>query len=320
MNVFDKLDEAINDMIASRKAFSGQFSRKDLKDYLAHLQTEHLMVIKVLDGALPEIGSGIAKAVAENTKNYPAYIGFRKRLSNQQRSVESKMFLGTLLSANKKYVEILQEVEKDVDKLFSFDRINMLNLRMSHLIVAGLIHQSRSLCRFTKYTLGYVSSTFLGLSSTPRYREAYLVKNSDYVAEIVSSVNDKSGAVDYKALIKKIKKSAADYTLIDKEANSQVSNIAGVLKLGRSSEGVVTAGVLGLPSFRSIGEAINLVRHEIGKYLKQEETWMRSHVAILNAKLEGKDKNDDDYIQLEKIISRYESMVDMLERLRNEVG
>lgn len=320
MNVFDKLDETVQGLLASRKAFSGQFTRKELKEYLAHLQTEHMMVIKVLDSSLPEIGKGVAKAITKDTKAYPAYMEFKKFLTSKQRSTETDDFMSTLLSANKQYIEIIRSVEKDIDKLFKFERISVLNLRMSHLVIAGVIHQSRELCRYTKYTLGYVSSEFLGLDSSPRYREAILIKQADYVASIVNAVNDKSGAVDYKALINKIQKSAADYTLVSKDAVSQVPNIKGAIKLGKTSEGIITSGLLGLPSFRSIGELVNVVRNEIGKYLKQEETWMRSHVAILSAKLDGKTDKDPDYVKLEKIINRYESMIDKLERVRNKIG
>lgn len=319
MNVFDRLDEVVQDAIASRKAFTGFFNKKQLKEYLAHRQTELLMVVKVLDSAVAEIGPGIAKAVAANTKDYPAYIEYRKSLSRNQVGQETQKFLSTLVTACKRYAEILGEIEQDVDKLFKLDRIGLLNMRTSHLVVAGILHQSMTLCKYTKFTLSYVSSNFLGMDDIPKYRVKFLNENASYVASITNAVNDGTGATDYKALINKIQKSAADQTLIDQDAKSQVESIKGALKLGRSSEGVITAGILGIPSFRSIGEAVNLIKKEIAKYLLQEESWMRSHVAILNAKLEGMNNNDDEYVKLEKIIHRYESMIDMLERARSTV-
>lgn len=316
MKVIELLDSKVSEMIKSRVAFGKHYSKKELKEYIQMLETQHLSVIRSLEGVADGIGSKIGRKLKADTRKYQAYTNFTKYLNNKSASKEASKFTSTMLDANKTYVKLLSGVLKDIDTLFPFEKINMLNMRVSHVVVSGIVEESKILTRYTKYMFGYVSSTMAGAGELPKYRLAYLQDNAKQYANIINDIEDNTGAVDYKAIISKIKSSGEDYTLVGKDAKSQVG---GNLRFGRSTDGIVTSGVLGLPGFRSIGEAVNILRKEISIYLRQEEDWMRGHVALLSANAGDMAETDPEYIKLKKIIERYESMIDMIERVRKKV-
>lgn len=319
MSLFKQLDHTVTEMIDSRKAFSGVFTKQQLKLFLEHRENELLSIVQTLGDAGKEIGSGIGEAINKKPSDYPIYTQFKKSLDSNISKIESAEFLSTLTESCRLYLEILQSLEKDIDNLFKLDRISLLNMKASHLVVSGLLHQSEALCKFTKYMLSYVASTFLKLEDIPKYRKTYLVNNTGYVADVVNTLLSSRGAVDYKAAIQSLQQNAADYTLISQDVTSQVPMIENSAKLSKNAHSLMVSGVIGLNPFRLIGEWFNLIRNDVSRFLKTQEDWMRAHVALLNAKLDGLSNTDDEYIKLEKVIARYDSLIDATEKLRSKV-
>lgn len=319
MSLFKQLDNTVTAMIDSRKAFSGVFTKQQLKIFLDHRENELLSIVQTLGDSVNEIGPGIGEEINLKPSNYPLYVQFKKALDSGASKIETAKFLGTLTESCRLYLEILQSLEKDIDSLFKLDRISLLNMRASHLVVSGLLHQSEALCKFTKYTLSYVSSIFLKLEDIPKYRKTYLQNNVEYVADIVNALMASTGATDYKAAIQSLQQNAADYTLISQDATSQVPMIENSAKLSKNAHSLMVSGVIGLNPFRMIGEWFNLIRNSVARFLKTQEDWMRAHVALLNAKLDGLSNTDEEYTRLEKIIARYDSLIDAAEKLRSKV-
>ena len=319
MKVFKKLDIQLGELLKSRKAFGGIVTKEDLTAKIDLQIRTHIAVIETIDKFVGSIGNGIAVLISAETEKYPAYMEYKTALSPKQKSLENDKFMFTLLEANRKYVEVLHGLKENMDEYFLTERISVLNMRASHLIIAGVMQQSAGLVKFTKYLLGYVSNILMESGINNRYREPYLMEHGNAVAGFVSAINEGRGANDYKAIINNIKKAGADHTLISKDDNkSQAALIEKSVKLGKSSKEIVEFGILGLPHFRTMGESINLMRNSVEKYLHQEISWMRTHVALLNTKVNSGSSSSDDRIQLLKIIKRYESIMDKLERARSK--
>lgn len=319
MNILKDLDNKVADMVRTRAAFGKHSTKKDLVTYVGLLESSHLSVVRSLETALTTLGPKLSKELSKNSKSYPQYFMYKKFLSNKASAVESKSALGTLVYANKKMANILSSMTKDIDKLFPTEKISMLNMRISHVVVAGVLRQSVELATYTKYMFSYVSTIKCGIGGNPKYRMATLSANADSVADSVSKILDNTGAVDYMATVDKIRASGSDVNLIDRDAKSQVASIASGIQLGPNNRGVVVSGIVGVPLFRELGETVNLLRKIASNYLTQEEDWMRSHVSILNASLNGVDESDPEFKKLKRIIDRYESMINMLAKLKSVV-
>ncbi len=319
MNILKELDTKIVEMIRTRAAFGKHSNKKDLVEYITMLRTEHMSIIRTIGHAMPTLGPKIARALKKDSKAFPCYFEYKKFLSNPASTQESKAALSTLMAANETMVGILDSMTKNIDKLFTTDKISILNMRISHVVVAGVLKQSIVMAKYTKYMLGYVSSIICSLDKNPKYRVSYLFANADMTANAVSKILDNAGAVDFMATIDKIRAGGSDINLISREAKSQVSSVSNAIPMGRNSSGVVVAGIAGIPLFRELGEAINLMRNIIGTYLEQEEEWMRSHVSILNSNLSGMDESDSEYKKLKLIVGRYESMINALAKLRSRI-
>jgi hypothetical protein len=316
--MFNSLYSTITSLLTSRHAFSGGITKSMLKRHLNQLQSQHMMLIGVLEPLVLEAGAGIASLVEAKKSSYPIYINLIKQLSPEVRRLETAKALSAVLAANVRFVKVLEELEADVDDLYNLERINMLNMRVSHLVVQSAIYQSKTLTKYTKYLFSYISNT-MSAGTTPGYRIKYMQDQVELMGSIVNTLNSKTGICNYRSIINLIRKNAADVTLVDKDANPQVDMIKNGLNLGSEGSDVIAKGIMGLPTFRSLGELINLMTNDIVKWLHQEETWMRSHVAMINAKMEGLDVRSDEYKQLEKITQRYESMIDLAERTRSKL-
>lgn len=316
-----KLNEAVSGLLSSRDAFRKKpFSKKELRALVVERQRDHLTILKALGEIEGSVGKKVASMAVKDDKNYTLYNDYKKGLNNTQRLQESDEFLSTLLEANRRMAMVMSTLESEIDKLFQQERVGLLSMKMTHVVVAGVLYQSDCLGTYTKYMLNYVSSILNELEAVPTYCVQYLVNTTPEVCRIVNTVNDGTGAVDYKALIKKIQSSAADYALVNSEtADSQVSTIEESLDLGTDEQVVVSSGILGLPFFRAIGEFTNAIRVSIVKYLRQEEAWMRAHVAALRDRTDGVDPNSDEFANQKRIIETYETAIDQIAKIRSKL-
>lgn len=317
-----KLDEIVRNMLSSRDAFRKKpFSKKQLTQFIVERQRDHLVILQGLDGLSDKTGKRLAATLnAGELSNYPLYVNFLAELNAEQKKSEKADCFSTLIEANRKFVEIMTTLETDVNTLFQQDRISLLNMRMTHVVVAGVLYQSEHLATFTKYMVSYVSSKVNELDRIPPYRSDFLLQNAGDVAMIVNTVNVDSGAVDYRALIKKIQANAADYTLVNStNAESQIGVIESVLELGKDEAAVVKCGALGVPGFRAIGELLNVITSNIRKGIRDEERWLQSHVALLRDRMLNTDPDSVEYKNLKRTVERYEPIIDNMARVREKM-
>lgn len=316
------LDSSVRGMLAGNGLLKKAFKRQDVCTVLQNLQSDHLAVLKSLsafDGG--KLGEAVAKLVMADQKQFPLYIGFKQQLNNRWRTAETSNVLISLLEANRVFSELLMNLERDVNVLFQQDRISVMNMRLSHVVISGVMHQSEELCTYTKFMLSYISNLICDLDAFPSYRWDYLTEHTESVVVTINTACEGTGAADFKSIIKRLQATASDKPLVSSETgDSNIPDIEQTLEVGKDSETVITAGILGLPSFRSIGEIINLIKHEFAKKLQLEENWMRRHVAVLQNRLDTLKPDEDEYSKLSKTISRYESDIDRMYRIRQKMG
>ena len=319
MNVLSELDKNVDLVLSTKKGFSGATTVEQLSTYIQNTRDELTMLVRVLNDPFTSIGSDLAKEITKDRSNFNEYMKFKSALSNKASSMESKSAYSSILLSMRSAANLLEDLDKHLNEYFEFKRITVLNMRLSHAVISGVLNSCAGLCTYGRYMMSYLSLKHTGIEKTPPYRTEYLEKNADTVAYIVSGFVDKSGILDYKNIIQSMKKAGKDVPLVDNKGKPQLEVMGVSSALGRNGSFIVQQSIVGVPLFRGIGEFINVIRKSMSNYLRQEEDWMRSHVTILVAELNGMDPNDPEYIKLKKVVLRYENIIDLVERIRHKV-
>lgn len=322
MNVIDELDAKLKEMLASREVFDKHFTKADLGDYIDMLINSHRIVITATQSFKPkhmrQLSDKLTSAATAKKEGFGPYIDYRKRLTKVAMGSEMKATMSSLLDANDDYIKLLSAIKTNLDDYFGKKPINMLNMRISHVMLIGVLYQSEQLATFTKYMYTLVAFANGGrIKELPKYRSVYITDHAQKVAAMVSALANGAGAKDIKGMVKNIKINAADFTLISPDVKVQVKR-AGDLKLSNDSSRMMTAGIAGIPGIRSLGEHINTIISNFKRNKSTEEEWIKSHTALLIMQLENTDKDSPEYVKLEKIIARYEAIINKNERKRNK--
>lgn len=319
MKPIDTLDTLVSEAISSRTAFAKHFSKEDIVAHIDYLIDNHRIITEATSAFSAAHSSKIAVITADtrkaNVNGYSQYIDFRKRLSGTAVKMETQFALRSLIEANKIYTTILRDMKDKIDTYFdkSNSKVNLFNIKLSHVIIIGVFHQSITMSKFTRYMFSVICAAVEGLQEPiPKYRAAFIEENMVQVAAMTSSVIAKAGANDFKGMIKLIKASANNLNLVSPENVSQLKKVT--LKTTKDLDTMILAGAAGMNPFRMIGEWKNRYVEWRKRDSISELEWMRARVALLTAKLDGMSDSDPEYKKLKKIVKRYESMINKQER------
>ncbi len=318
MKPIDELDKKLQELLSSRKGFIKHFVKEDLSDYIDVLIADHKMISTTLEPLSGKFSTILANKL-KNTKKatldgFGAYINFRKRLVGKALDMEMKSTMSAVTKANLVYIDILQDVQRSLDKLFMVNKINLFNMRISHVVVIGVLYQSEQLSKFSKYLQSILSLAIDGkVNAVPKYRNMFLEANSSDIATCISAILKKAGAVNYKGMVKSIKVTASDFTLVTEDNIVQVKKAEG-MKTTADTRRMLLMGINGLPGMQTIGEIMNNLKQKMHEERVLEQEWLKAHTALLIAKLDNMDPDDPEYRKLVKIIKKYEDMINKLQR------
>jgi hypothetical protein len=204
---------------------------------------------------------------------------------------------------------VLDDIDKNIDKIFENKVISLYNTKLSHVAVIGAVENANVLCNFAWFMFnGICYDIGMGIEKPAKYRFNYMNTTKERIASLVNDIYSGVGDGAIYNEIMKIRRENKDMLIVNdnNEVNDSVISSAG---LNRSICGSISAGFMNINIFRWIGEAWNNFRDSHYRALEEKRSWMETHVQMLRLKMQGMDPNDREYQKLQKIINNYDNMV-----------
>lgn len=251
------------------------------------------------------------------SRNVPMLINKQYNHTAKTKMTASGHRLGALFSANSKFMAMLKDIDKNIDKVMVDKSITIFNTRLSHVALLGLLRQSELYGTYMTYLWTQIVSTAIDPTTLiPKYRSEYLLKNQATFVNITNLVSDKDGRYSFLAEMDNVKKKNANLLLY---ANNQTFDVfANISAYNASMMSYMTSGIAALNVFAWVGEMVDNYNHS--RYLKNKnlKEWMESHSAILRLELASVDKNSPEYRKLEAVIAAYDDKITDYDRKINE--
>jgi len=188
-------------------------------------------------------------------------------------------------------------------------------MKLSHVIIMGILYQSRILSTFTFYMFDVVSSFITDTSDdVTKYKIEFLNNNGETIAETVSALLDNSGEIVFEKVIEGIKIKSDDFNLISIDSKSQVPQM-NIKNINSVDARLINNGTKSLTPFRLLGEIINRRKKETYDRNKVTEEWLKAKIALLISNLDEVDKESSEYKKLERVIDKYAALINKYERL-----
>ena len=245
------------------------------------------------------------------------YFEYVKGLNGKARSCEDHRAFDSIAAANKKFIKILTEINKNIDELFENKKVDIYDTRMSQVAILGIIKHSDIVANFSLYLYSFIVRVADGsTNSIPRYRDVFMAENVAKVAMITNKVVAHKGEYEFLNNVRKLKAKGADLIL---GANGSFSFPDFV------NRGFYTPDILDtllsalscLNIFSAIGNLIVDYKIDRNNRDKEIKEWLENHVALLRLDLEDPNKNSAEKAKLIKIIKAYdEKIAEYDERIR----
>jgi len=325
--VFSKVVSSI-----SKKNVLGASKLQELaKDDVVTLITQniemHSTVVHVLEAfSAQELNSWyqnkVVPAINSATgKSKDIYNMYSKGLNSTGSSYERKCVLSSLAEVNTSFISLLGEILKNINKIFSDEKVTIFDTRMSQLAVLGMIKDSTRVVIFTEFLYSYLIKLANGISSDiPKYREKFMLDNVSDVVKIVNKVLNHEGYYNFAKDIDNIKKHNADLVLGADGRND------GILKYMHTVKGLYSPDFL--DSIFSSLSVLNIFDHimnfindyKVARNRRNRETkeWLEGHVALLRMDLADLDPTSPEYNKLINIIKAYDVKISEYDEEINE--
>lgn len=312
-STIDLLSEKVN-KILKKSSDLGDMSKEEFRNFIGVTQSELRAFLEGFEDIKPEESKALGLAIMDQFKNRAAmnvqiYQLFLSRLTSRAQKDEREAAFSSLLKTASGYLSVIDDIDKNIDKIFENKVISLYNTKLSHIAVLGVVENANVLCNFAWFLFnGVCYDIGMGIDKPAKYRFSYMnttkEKVAGFVNDMYSGVGD--GAIFNEIL--KLRRENKDMLVVSEnnEINAGMISTAG---LGRGLIGSITAGFMNLNVFRWIGEAWNLYRDNHYKSIEEKRHWMVTHVQMLRLKLQGMSESDPEYRKLQKIINNYDNMV-----------
>lgn len=311
MNVVTQVAERVSSMIKDHIKLKS-LNRDDLYDFIENNISQHEKVIYVLNSKTDyEIQQWMREKVkpALKTCSSPAktvYETYLKYLSGRCPKYEVDRPLKSLSEANEKYLDILEEVRNKLDKIIEGESITLQNVRMSHLAVLGILHQSDIVLNFSIFLFTFLSRVpSRTTDSIPKYRTQFLIDNVKTVAFAVNDILNGRNRYSFMEDVKKTRIRNADSVL------GAISTY-GAAPISSFSISFLDNLVSALSCLNFFSAAMNAWDdYKLARYEKNKETkeWLENHVSLLTLDLENMEKGSPEYNKQVAIINAYDAKI-----------
>ena len=312
-SMIDLLGEKVN-KILGKADNTADISKEDFRNYMGVAQSNLKAMIESFEELRQEEANALSESILGRIKdrgamNIQIYSMYLNRLSGQAQREERKVAFSSLLHAAKSYSFVLDEIDRNIDKLFENKVISLYNTKLSHIAIFGVIKNACELCDFSWFLFnGICYDIGMGIEKPAKYRFSFMNSVKEKMAGLVSDIYAGVGDGAIYNEIMKIRRENKDMLIVNdnNEINGSMISSAG---LNKGIAGSITAGFMNINVFRWIGEAWNNFRDSHYRALEEKRDWMQTHVQMLRLKLQGMDSNDREYQKLQKIINNYDNMV-----------
>ena len=312
-SAIDLLGEKVNKVLKNG-ADTKDISKEDFRNFMGITLSSLKAMLESFGELQQSESEALGLSMLERQKdraamNVQIYYLYLSRLSGQAQRDERKTPFSSLITAAKNYQTVLDEIDKNIYKMFENKVISLYNTKLSHVAIVGVIKNACDLCDFSWYLFnGICYDIGMGIEKPAKYRFSYMntmkEKMSALVSDMYAGVGD--GAIFNEVL--RLRRENKDMLLVN-DQNEVNSGMISTANLTKGLCGSITAGLMNLNIFRWIGEAWNSYRDSYYRGLEEKRDWMQTHVQMLRLKLQGMDQNDREYQKLQKIINNYDDMV-----------
>ena len=323
----DLLSDKVNRILKKSSDIS-DMSKEDFRNFIGLTRSELKAFAEGISDLKPEENKALGMAMMNEYKNRSAmniqiYQLYFNRLNGQAQRDERNAAFSSLLKAANGYLTVIDDLDKNIDKIFENKVISLYNTKLSHIAVIGAVQNASTLCNFAWFLFnGVCYDIGMGISKPAKYRFSYINTAKEQISTLVSNMYSGVGDGAIFNEILKLRKENKDMLLVNdqEEANSGMISTA---QINRSLTGSITAGLMNLNIFRWIGEAWNNYRDSHYRRIEETRDWMQTHVQLLRLKLQGMDQNDREYQKLQKICENYDNMVaeadEKIKKYREEI-
>lgn len=229
---------------------------------------------------------------------------------------ERKDIMLSLYLATKDLITISKQLLKSVDKLLEDESVDVGKVRLSHVLVLGLIRRMDLLATWSLYWLAMISEECRKNKTHQvfKYRADFLIQHVDTVAVTVAQVLSKTGPFTFLEDLKNLKNKQMDMVMGLNATNIGILSNALTRKIGLIDNILSALRVLNI--FSRIDTKIELWKHE--KHLEDVEMaeWIEMRIRLLMHDL----NNTTDSNEIKKIEKIAEAYSERLAKINQKIA
>lgn len=309
----DLLSDKVNRILKNGSNFA-DIDKNDFRNFMGIAQSSLKAMVESFEDLSEDEMKAFGLEISEQARNRSAmniqiYKQFEERLSSKPLRAEQTVPFSSILAAAKRYMVVLDELDKNIDKLFENKVISLYNIKISNIAIVGVIKNACDLSDFAWFLFtGICYDIGMGLERPPKYRFTYMNSVKERMRNIVDDIYNGIGDGAIFNEILKIRRENKDMLLVDD--NNEISNgMISTANINQSFGKSVISGLMSLNIFRWLGETWNTYRDSYYRSLEEKRDWMQTHIQLLRLKIQGLDKSDREFQKLQKIINNYDNMV-----------
>lgn len=252
----------------------------------------------------------VKPALAKSTSSCKdIYYDYASGLTGKAKSMEDSVFLESIYKINDEYIDLLKEINKNIDKFFEREKVDIYDTRMTQMAILGFLKDDQTVADFSLFLYSFIIKTATGAAKEiPRYRDEFLKANVTKVAMLANNVIAHKGAYEFLDNADRIRSRGADLIL---GANKDFSFGNFAIRQFYTSDFLdsLLSALSCLNIFRIAGDAIADYKIERNNRNKEIKEWLENHVALLRMDLMNADKSSKEYAKLEKVIEAYDEKI-----------
>lgn len=231
-------------------------------------------------------------------------------------SEERKDIMFSLYLATKDLITIFKQLLKNIDKLLENESVDVGKVRLSHVLVLGIIRRMDILVIWSLYWLAMISEECRKNKTHQvfKYRADYLIEHVDTVSITVAQVLSKTGPFTFLEDLKNLKDKQMDIVMGLNATNVGILSNILTRKIGLVDNILSALRVLNI--FSRIDTKIELWKHE--KHLEDVEMaeWIEMRIRLLMHDL----NNTTDSNEVKKIEKIAEAYSERLAKINQKIA
>ena len=295
--------------------YEGNIPKSNIKDDIQLCISGHNVVISIFD-KLEEKARGVSliKTLRTEIKNkditVPQYNKYVNGLKGRALLIEEKTPLVTIKKANEIFIDLLKELNKNLGELVKTNTLNIHNTKISHVILLGLLEESKIISQYSMLLTNMVLNNKLKVvTNPPKYKLEYLKEYTTRVSTTISNIFMKTDIFNFLNTIKQLKSTNTDILLLNDDDQSNLTYVASDAVINNKN----IARLIILPVIMSPFRVMGSLYARVGKdrYDKNVEAkeWLEAQIQLLRLELDGVSSDDKNALKLQKIIRAYEDML-----------